>query len=204
MIKKIAISGKANSGKDTFAHILLNNYIDNYKNLYNASIFAFADPIKNIILWMYPNTDNNILWGPSELRSTIIPNATNCSGQPLTYRQLLLDIGKFGRAINSDLWINATLDKINYTFESEHDSIAIINDLRFTNEFNKLKKEGYYLIRVIRTNNDYNIKEPINSLDISETDLDNVPNSEFNKVIYNDSTIEHLTEESNDVLKCCK
>ncbi len=187
---KIAISGKARSGKDTVADLILQSYFEKHEqqtlNEFAAAKFAFANPIKKIILQMFPQTSKEVLWGPSENRSKLIPE-TN-----ITYRQLLLDIGKFGRNYNSNLWINSTFESIQEWSVNRKNSLIIISDLRFKEEFYHLKTQNYYLIRVIRPNNTYLTEQPVASIDISETNLDDLPNSEFNYVIVNDSDLNSL------------
>lgn len=188
---KIGISGKARSGKDTVTDLIIEHFENKVPETSSRASrkFSFAFPIKKIILQMFPTTPLDILWGPSENRSK------NISGTNLTYRQLLLDIGKFGRNYDPDLWVSSTLEEIKLWMEYQKEFVidtdfmlAIISDIRFKNEYLKLKDNNYYLIRVVRPNNDYSID------DISETGLDHIADSEFDMVIVNDSTIENLKE----------
>lgn len=182
---KILISGKANSGKDTLTNLLIqslkiqNNYIK----------LAFADPMKRIIEEMYPNVDKTWLYGPSELRNNIIPNAFDLNDKALTVRKLLLDLGKFGRTYNENIWIDATINKID---KNQH---LIISDARFINEFTYAKDNNFYLIRIKRPNNTYKVD------DISETEMDEIHDDEFHSVITNDHDLEWLTYKVNIVTK---
>src|ERR1700744_2596093 len=98
---KISICGKMNSGKNTIAN-LLSGYIENYE----GKIIAFADPIKEIIMTMFPWADRDCLYGSSDKRKSVIPNAFDNNGNPLTYRQSLNDIGTKGREYNPNHWID--------------------------------------------------------------------------------------------------
>ena len=209
---KFAISGKANSGKNTTASLLGLIYTTHINDLIKASlstkasslgsiytghinstnfkILGFADPIKEMIMKMYPTTNPDILWGASELRKTLIPNS------PITYRTLLTDIGKLGRGYNVNVWVDATISMSN--MYSDVGNVPIISDCRFKNEFFTLKKEGFFLIRVIRPNNPQN---PNISQDISETDLDDISDSMFDTVLINDSSIEDLKSKIYDLIK---
>lgn len=182
---KFAISGKANSGKNTVANLLgeliINHSLEVFSTEFN--ILGFADPMKKMIMKMYPMTDPNVLWGASELRMTKIPNTD------ITYRQLLMDIGKLGRAYNQNVWIDATISMANKC--AVKNEIPIIADLRFKNELIALQKEGFFLIRVIRPGNPY---QNLNAAqDISEIDLDDVSDSVFDAVIVNDGSMQELT-----------
>ena len=182
---KILISGQANTGKDTLKNICINSLKiqDNYISL------AFADPMKRIACEMYPNLDRSWLYGPSHLRNNVIDGATDLSGNPLTVRQLLLDLGKFGRKYNQDTWINATDQKIDKT---KH---ILIPDCRFINEFNYAVKNEFYLIRIRRPSNEYKID------DISETEMNQVEDAKFNTVILNDGSLENLEYKTKYVMK---
>lgn len=58
-------------------------------------------------------------------------------------RKLLIDIGKKMREIDENVWVNYTLNEC-----KEHNNI-IIDDIRYSNEFNKLKQDGWILIKLI-------------------------------------------------------
>lgn len=178
---KIAISGKANSGKNTVA-TLLGHYLQ-FKNtdLLETKIFAFADPIKEMIMKMLPMTNRQILWGPSGLRSNKIPNSN------LTYRQLLLDLGKLGRGYNKEIWINAIIHEVNFFALA---GAAIITDIRFKNELQAVKTEGFFLIRVVRPTS---IETSVID-DVSETDLDDISDSVFHCVLINDGSVADLQD----------
>jgi hypothetical protein len=200
-VVKIAISGKARSGKDTVADLILSSFTDKYMAKHLAddpkdskfplpitSKFAFADPIKRIVQQMFPQTPDEILWGPSENRSKIIP------GTEITYRQLLLDIGKFGRSYNPYIWVNSTVDEAEMWLNewTPDTALAVISDVRFKNEYYRLKSEDYFLIRVRRPTNNYAAEQPKHSQDVSEIDLDDLTDSDFDHVIINDGSLEEL------------
>lgn len=204
MIKnKLALSGKANSGKGTVSKI----FEDKLSNCFTKTqTFAFADPMKNIVKIMFPSISSEWLWGDSQLRSCKIPNAKDSNGSDLTCRQCLLDLGKLGRSYQSNIWIDATLKLVN-SFLSDHEykgltflsdrgdpgffdrKIACINDVRFSNEFDALRKDGFFICRIVRPENVSKIN------DISEIDMDNIPDSKFDYVIVNDGPLTKLEKE---------
>lgn len=186
-MSKIAISGKANSGKNTIADMIGARLSQNYH------VLAFADPIKNLICAMYPKTNlMRKLWGPSEERASVIPGHVDSDGYPLTYRRLLQDLGKMGRKYNPEIWINGALSIAQDYLEKDY--LVIISDTRFVNELERLKKDNYYCIRVIRPGSS-------NMTDESEIDLDSVPNSEFDYILNNDGDLEDLEKKILDVCK---
>lgn len=191
MTFRIAISGKANSGKNTLATTIFTQIQKHYpdKEGWGAKFIAFADPMKEMILQMYPQASRESLFGASHLRGTIIP------GTNITYRQVLLDLGKLGRSHNQHLWVNNFRDRYQ-AFEKEQIKLGsqkyqtvVVSDVRFINEAMFLKKAGFYMIRLIRTQNNLKIN------DISETEQDGIPNSDFDQIIYNEKDIQHLEKE---------
>lgn len=200
---KIAISGKANVGKDTFAKLLA-KYIQKKINKELAksnhspiklekTFMAFADPLKEMALIMFPKTEKDDWFGASANRSKIIPNAFK-NGQPLTHRQVLLDIGtELGRSYNQQIWIDNFENRLNDLQLSE-DQIIIAMDIRFRNEFDYLKKQNFYTIRLLR-------EESSNINHSSETDQILINNNEFDMIISNGGTLEDLKNEAKRVGK---
>lgn len=194
-IAKVAIIGKAGSGKDTVYKILS-------KNRYNQVILtgqvemkkiAFADSVKEIAMKMYPFLKKNVLFGPSKLRSTIIPNSFK-DGQPLTVRQLLIDIGtKLGRSYNENIWIENLILKVNKLNKVQSNKMIVVTDVRFRNEFDALKNNNFFMIKLNR--DDHTL---IN--DISETQQDEIKDYEFNFILNNNGTLKELDKEIVDNL----
>src|SRR5271166_6519522 len=117
---KIAICGRANTGKNTLAKLLEQELYDKINKDWQAKLgspstqswttfhgksLAFADPIKEIVSIMFPYANKECLYGPSQLRAESIPGAFK-NGKPLTYRQALLDLGtEVGRSYNDKIWL---------------------------------------------------------------------------------------------------
>ena len=64
--------------------------------------------------------------------------------------------------------------------------LAVCADCRFSNELNAVKNRDFITIRIIRPDNDYIVD------DVSEKDLDDVPDNFFNFIVVNDGTLEEL------------
>lgn len=182
---KIALLGKANTGKNTTATMLLNNLNNSHGNS-TSKIMAFADPIKEIVRVMFPNIKKNWLYGPSKLRSKIIDGAIDENGNPLTVRQALIDVGTNGRKYQNDKWINV----FDFRFQKEskkNTDIVIVTDVRFRNEFDFLRDKGFYLVRILR-DTDNKIKHD------SETNQDSINNDECDFIIDNNAGFEELSK----------
>lgn len=177
-----AISGKARAGKNTVASLIVEKFgLPESK----TKIVALADPMKHIVKSMFPEASEECLFGPSELRSKVISDKyLDKQGKPLTYRQVLIDLGAFGRQYNTDIWLDCLVEDAKRSIEKW---VYIVSDVRFINEFNFLKKAGFCMIRVLRD-------ESAHIDDISETQQEIIPNSEFNHVIVNNGTLQDLSD----------
>lgn len=185
---KIAILGKANSGKNTLAKMITKEIRASLKpklGLQSVAYIAFADPIKKIIQIMFPSLPKKFLYSSSKYRSQCIPGSFK-DGQPLTVRQALMDLGTgLGRQYNDKIWIEA----FEYSFNKNKDKdIIIIPDLRFRNEFNYLKSKGFFMIKIFR-NSSSNINH------ISEIDQDQILDNEFDYILSNNASKSNLKSE---------
>jgi|SRR5271166_1516808 len=175
-----AISGKARAGKNTVAEMITKAMrLDGgqYK------ITALADPMKQIGELIFPEASKECFYGASELRSNVIADKyKDVKGNPLTYRQFLLDLGAFGRKYNSDIWLNCLVEQAK---RIPNLAAHIISDVRYINEYEYFRNNGFHMVRILRT--DY---AKIN--DSSELEQDKIPNSGFDTVIDNDCSIDEL------------
>jgi hypothetical protein len=199
---KIAICGKANTGKNTLANLLYQelHYRDSVEfasrhpglslQAYSGKFMAFADPIKEIVMTMFPRANKECLYGPSRLRSEAIPGAFK-NDKPLTYRQALIDIGtEVGRSYSDKVW----LENFDHRYEQilvkkSPPNIIIVTDVRFRNEFDHLKDKGFFQIRLYRETG----MAPIEH--ISETGQSSIKDEEFDYVLFNNKSLEDLKEE---------
>lgn len=174
---KIGLVGKAGSGKDTAAKVIKKHLL-----FVKTIKLAFADPVKKIVKTMFPKVKHRDLFGPSKFRNEIIEGAFDENGNPLTIRKALLYIGtSVGRKYNPNCWIDNMNSRINKA-SNKYDCI-IITDCRFPNEFDALKKQDFFMINVIRDN-----ENKINH--VSETTQDTITNFDF--VIDNNGTLSDL------------
>jgi hypothetical protein len=180
---KIAISGRANTGKNTLGKMIVKELRQKTGKNLSVSYMALANPIKSMAYVMFPSIPKKWLYGPSEFRSEIIPGAFK-DGKPLTVRQVLFDIGTLlGRGYKDDVWLD-NFDEI--LRQNAKSNIIVVPDERFRNEFDHLKAKGFYQIRLYRPTD-----EPIIN-HISETGQEAIKDSEFDFVIHNDKSLKHL------------
>lgn len=191
---KIAICGKANSGKTTVSKFIMKEIRRQLKDKVYVSCkyLAFADPIKAMIRLMFPTLPEKYLTGSSKFRSSIIPGAFT-NGKPLTVRQLHIDLGtEIGRAYKETIW----LDAFDYAFElARLKDVVIVTDTRFKNEFDHLKKLGFYQVRLLRED-PAEVAVKINHS--SELEQDSIRDEDFDFVLKNNGTLKDL---KNEVIK---
>lgn len=186
---KIAISGKANSGKNTVSNLISSELFNTFGK---AEFLAFADPIKKMIEIAYPNLPKEYLYGSSNLRSKIIPGAFK-NEVPLSVRQLLIDLGNdFGRMYKKDIWISNFDYHFNKLLLQNHN--VIVTDLRFRNEFDHLSKLNFYKIRIIRSSSLVINNE-------SETNQELIKDSEFDCIIDNNCSLDDLSKQVKNICK---
>lgn len=188
------------AGKDTVARFIADSgFIQ----------IALADPIKRLAMELWDFSEEQ-LWGPSELRNEPDRRYPLAKGKFLSPRDVLQKIGQAGRDIDRDVWVRKGIktcrellgrkdvyydrtvgivgskpkvNRMNYGI--------IITDIRYTNEFQHVKKNGASIIRVKRK------IEDIPNVDVthdSETNMVNVEDSEFDFIINNDGSLNDLRE----------
>jgi len=196
---RIAITGKANVGKNTLATLLDQMIFDNHmltklQEPYSGKFMAFADPIKQIILTMFPQAKKDCLFGPSALRAEVIPGAFK-DGKSLTYRQALIDIGTLARKYNDMVWVENFQDRYEKVLALKRPpQIVVVTDVRFRNEFVHLKEQGFYHVRLYRETG----LPAINHA--SETNQNTIADNEFDFVLHNNRTLAYLNDEVRKIL----
>lgn len=197
---KIAICGRANTGKNTLSKLLEEEILERDNSAHQAKrglpleqffwkTLAFADPIKEIVLIMFPHASKECLYGPSQLRAEPIPGAFK-NGKPLTYRQALLDIGtEVGRSYNDKIWLENFDQRYEQLLLRSKLDLLVVTDVRFRNEFEHLKKKGFFQIRLYRETG----MAPIEH--VSETNQSSIADEEFDYVLFNNKSLEDLKEE---------
>lgn len=181
----VGIHGKMGAGKSTVAHSLIAVLKDDFN--IDATIKSFATPIYNLISILFDETVDEI----KKNKNTLVRPR---SFQGLrTYRELLQIVGMFVRDnADKDIWINALFgnsnDRVVQDWMSHGYQWWIIDDLRFQNEFQRIKDIGGINIKVNRdiTNN---LHDDIKN-NGSEIDLDDVPQNEWDLFLNNNDTID--------------
>ena len=205
-VKKLAIHGKAKTGKNTVAKLI--HEICNY-DVYET---AFALPVKNELINLF-GIDREYLFGPSQKRQELYDPI-----EEVTYRDLLIQFGEFCKKYDPNIWIKKTETSIlkdyfspelkqpedivinqnslylNTYFKLKEYKLILITDLRFMREYEWLKKEGFKILKLTRSNNDYS------NNDLSETELDKMADNFYDYHVFNDGTLDDLSSQVRDLL----
>lgn len=176
----IGITGKARSGKDTFAEMFAEEF-------YNATrkrfvMMAYAQELKLRVQRDFDLTYDQ-LWGDlKEAPDYRYPRTTDTYWTP---REILQFIGTdCFRAVDNDFWINALFKTID---EKEYKHV-IITDVRFPDEATPVIERDGYIIKV--TSNRENIEQINNQKHISETLMDDFKHVNFH--VKNDYSLDEL------------
>lgn len=145
----LGISGRAGSGKDAAASVLIERY--------GFVRVGFADEIKRTAQRFF-GWDDDRLWGPSERRNEPDPKWGG-----LTARRALQVLGtEVGRQLHPDVWVRAALatiargpthlsyDEDGYIVASVEAKGFVIPDVRFRNEVEAIRAAGGTVLRVVR------------------------------------------------------
>jgi len=189
----VGICGPINSGKDTVASVLCDEY--------NFLRVAFADSLKDFCLRMFPDLlDEETLWGPSEKRTP------EC-------RHLLQQLGTdVARAFDPDVWVKHTMKRIALLQSEGLDALGrhnptkpgrsiVISDVRFPNEAKGIREQGGFLLSITRPQN-YDIvgtKDDART-HASETSIFEIPSELFTARIVNNGTLDDLRTETKNIL----
>lgn len=192
---KIAICGKANTGKNTLSKMIKNQL---RLSAHETSSMAFADPIKEMIRIMFPSIPRKYLYGSSKWRNEVVPEVFK-EGKPLTIRQLLIDIGTgLGRGYKETVWLDNFDLRLKKVLKNKRNKMIIVTDVRFRNEFNHLQNQGFYMIRLLRDNDSPKINH------VSETNQESILDEEFDYVVDNNSSLKSLQGKVSEIIKQMK
>ena len=162
----IGLSGYAQSGKDSVAKILVEEY--------GYTRIAFADKIKELLYEINPRVNDR------QLQQWVAIQGWDATKEIPEVRMMLQNLGVGGRKIiGNKLWIKVAM------MQYEPMKHFVFTDVRFTNEAEMIKDYGGHIWRVERPG-----VKPVND-HVSESEL-NVWN--FDEMIYNAGTLEDLAE----------
>jgi hypothetical protein len=163
----IGLTGYAQSGKDTFASILVEKY--------GYSRIAFADKIRDFLYGINPMVGCSPTGYLQDLVNLV---GWDKAKQEPQVRRLLQDLGISARdLISEDIWVTAALSSVS------KDQRVVITDVRFENEAAMIKSMGGQLWRIKRSG-----VGPVND-HVSESEMDGY---KVDQIFVNNGTLEEL------------
>jgi dephospho-CoA kinase len=174
-IRKLAICGRARSGKDTVA-----NYLE---ETYSFSKFAFADEMKLLLHKLFPHISDRPkprrayqVFGEG-LRNLDLPGADH------------VWIDACMRKVNAHIWWHSEVDN--------RGANVVITDLRMQLELDYLRANGFTLIRVTAPDEDRIARAKIAGDDFTEADLEHETESHIDGfavdyTVENNGTVDDL------------
>lgn len=148
----IGVSGKMNAGKNTVGNLIAE--IHHSKPVYLVSFASLLKQICALMLGVPLETMED-----RDFKNTKLDKRFGNK----TVRELMQFVGNsFRHGLNDNIWVDSLLDKLH----DDNNTIYVITDVRFKNEYDAIVKRGGEVIRVIRPDIDTDMDE-------SEVDLDN-------------------------------
>jgi dephospho-CoA kinase len=182
-IRKLAVCGRARSGKDTIA-----NYLE---ETYAFTKFAFADDMKQLLHRLFPHISDS----PKPRR------AYQVFGEGL--RQLDLPGA-------NHVWIDACMRKVNahiwwHSDVDNRGANVVITDLRMQLELDYLRANGFTIIRVTAPDEDRIARAIAAGDDFTVHDLTHetelsIDSFEVDHEVHNDGTVDDLKAQIDDIL----
>jgi dephospho-CoA kinase len=171
MTNIIGLSGYAQSGKDTVANYLVNNY--------GFTKISFADPIRKALYLLNPKVRVADMSGVSLAAAVDGLGWENLKAESTDARELLQRMGtEVGREMfGKDFWVNQAIIKAR-----EHEKV-VFADVRYENEVQAILEASGAVWRVSKPE-----IQAVNRHE-SETSLDSYS---FHKHIYNSGSLEDL------------
>lgn len=156
----IGVTGKARSGKDTFAELLANKLFE--KEGQRFVLMAYAHELKLKVQRDF-DLSYDQLWG-DEKESEDRRYIKRHDGSFWTAREILQAYGEFYRSIDNEFWVKELFRVI----DDKGYKNVIVTDVRHPNEADPVKNRDGFLIKVTREQ-----KDSIHgSSHISETAMD--------------------------------
>ena len=111
-------------------------------------------------------------------------------------RKFLQLVGtEWGRSIDNDIWINLVLKN------QPKEGNIYCADVRFKNEFDALRNNGFIMIKLIRDEVNCNRIGNGTTTHISENNLDEYGDEHWDYILYNNGSLEDLYNELDNIMR---
>lgn len=149
-MKIIALTGAKGAGKDTVA-----KYITKLCDRHEVTHLAFADPIKKMVQHIFGL--NNITTEDYDYfkRTLLTFELPGKSPQAVDGRHVVREIGMMMRGYDEKQFTSYVESQFNTPRLSSSQSIFVVTDLRFDNEYVMLKRYGATIVKITRPGYQY-------------------------------------------------
>ena len=182
----LGLHGKMGTGKSTIADCLISVLHDEYS--IKSCIKSFALPVYQVISIIFDMPIEEI----KRNKNTLVRPRSFTDLK--SYRELLQNVGMELRDIVSkDIWVNALFGSDNMLVLQDWTADYkwwIIDDLRFSNEFIKIRNCGGKLIKIQRETNIKKNVHPDILTNKSEVDLDNIDDDSWDYIVDNNHSVD--------------
>ena len=149
MRKVIALTGPKGSGKDTVAAVIKEQYGDRF----DVRTIAFADPIKQKIQHLFDLDPTNVDQYDLFKRSDVKYQLPGYLEHSVPGRHVVREIGMLMREYNVDQFTRYVVNQ--FVSETKPNTIWIVTDLRFDNEYITLRTHGAKIVKITRPQYNY-------------------------------------------------
>lgn len=184
----LSLNAYAGSGKDSLADVLVRDY--GYRKYAWADTLRLAAEAINPIVGLDVAPDDLTAWKLIRYNDAVAEHGyTRAKELFPALRDFLQKLGTdFGRnMVHDNIWVNATLERIDREVGLDEDAKIVFTDTRFPNEAEAVKQLGGFNIRITRDGigpaNDH----------ISEVALDDYS---FDARVTNNGTLDELANEA--------
>lgn len=136
-LRIIALIGLKGSGKDTVARMIVDQFD-------NVQTVAFADPIKKVINDLFELDPSNNDQYDAFKRTHVSYQLPGYFNHVVFGRNFVREIGMLMRSYDDNQFNQYVLDRM----QNEPESIWVVTDVRFDNEFDMLSSLGAKMIRI--------------------------------------------------------
>jgi hypothetical protein len=173
----VLVSGKAGSGKSTFADMLQSKIQD----IPGLTLFRYslAKPLKDVA---------EIVLGWDKKKDE-------------AGRRLLQELGRVGREYNPNVWVAKLLEQMEKKQGFFPFNFVIVDDWRYPNEFEYLKKNPILDVYTVRVSGKDSYMPGNTASDSSETSLPDGAGSTYDSYIVNGNGLEELETKADEVVK---
>lgn len=182
-MKILALGHKKRMGKDTLARFMVTYLRTNTKNL-NIQKAGFADKLKDIAhqLFRWAGLMDGLYYDANHDQREMPLEAIG-----LTPREIWIGLGNKFRDVYPNVWIDYLLNKSNCDY-------LIITDMRYPNEFERVKAMGGFCCKITRN------EIPI-SHDVADDALDHYPDDKWDFHINNSGSLNDLNKDAEFLAK---